>query len=157
MSSILAGLVDFAIAFVVLVLMFVGYSVAGYDVVPGWGVLCLPLFILLTVVAALAVGLWLSALNVQFRDVRYTLTFLTQFWMFATPVAYPLSIVPERWRAIYGLNPMVGVVEGFRWAMFGNGNGLDVTVFVSIGIVAVLLIGGILYFQRMEQAFSDVI
>ncbi|MFQ5730913.1 MAG: ABC transporter permease [Planctomycetaceae bacterium] len=157
LSSILAGLVDFAIAFTVLALMMIGYALAGYDLTPGWGLLCLPLFVVLAITAAFAVGLWLSALNVQFRDVRYTLAFLAQFWLFATPVAYPLSIVPERWRMIYGLNPMVGVVEGFRWALFGQEQGTHATVFVSVGIVAALLTGGLFYFQRMEQTFSDVI
>lgn len=157
LASVLAGLMDFVVAFVVLVLMIVGYRFSGYDIVPTIGLLYLPLFLLLALAAAFAIGLWLSMLNAQFRDVRYTIPFLTQFWLFATPIAYPLSIVPERWRLLYGLNPMVGIVEGFRWALFGHGTGLDPAVLVSAGIVAVFLVSGILYFQRMEQTFSDVI
>src|SRR5947207_378757 len=117
-SAVLGGLLDFAIAFVILLLM-----MAYYGVRPTWAIVTLPAFLLLAMLTALGVGLWLSALNVKYRDVRYTITFLTQFWMFATPVAYPASIVPARWRVFYGLNPMAGVVEGFRWAMLGKSEG----------------------------------
>jgi lipopolysaccharide transport system permease protein len=106
---------------------------------------------------ALAVGLWLSALNVQYRDVRYTITFITQFWLFATPVAYSSSLVPERWRALYGLNPMAGVVEGFRWALLGKTEGPGAMLAVSTGVVVLLLIGGLYYFRRMEQTFADIV
>src|SRR6185369_11315502 len=103
-----------------------------YGIVPGWAILALPGFILLAVLTALAVGLWLSALNVQYRDVRYTMNFLVLFWLFATPVAYPSSIVPESWRALYGLNPMAGVVEGFRWALLGKSSPPSAMLFVSV-------------------------
>jgi lipopolysaccharide transport system permease protein len=111
----------------------------------------------LALVTALAVGLWLSALNVQYRDVRYTIPFLTQFWLFITPIAYPVSLVPEQWRILYSLNPMVGVVEGFRWALFGQGKSLDATILLSVVIALVLLIGGIFYFRQMEKTFADVV
>jgi lipopolysaccharide transport system permease protein len=101
--------------------------------------------------------LWLSALNVQYRDVRYTIAFITQFWLFATPVAYSSSLVPERWRALYGLNPMAGVVEGFRWALLGKTEGPGAMLYVSVGVVILLLVGGLYYFRRMEQTFADVV
>lgn len=151
-SAVLGGLVDFAIAFVVLLLM-----MAYYGIVPRMAVLTLPLFILLTVLTALGVGLWLSALNVQYRDVRYTLSFLTQLWMFATPVAYPSSIVPEKWRALYGLNPMAGVVEGFRWALLGKKEAPGPLLAVSVATVVLILIGGLFYFRRMEETFADIV
>lgn len=151
-SPVLAGLVDFSIAFVVLVgLMFY------YGIVPTAAVLTLPLLLLLAIATALAVGLWLSALNVQYRDVRYTIPFLTQFWLFATPIAYSSSLVPERWRVLYGLNPMVGVVEGFRWALLGKSGGVGPLMIVSTLIVGVLLVGGLVYFRRMERTFADVV
>jgi lipopolysaccharide transport system permease protein len=152
LSSVLSGLVDFAIAFVLLVVM-----MAWYGVAPGWGIVALPLFILLALGAALGVGLWLSALNVQYRDFRYTLPFLTQFWFFATPVVYPSSLVPERWRLLYGLNPMAGVVEGFRWALLGKAEPPGPMVWVSAASTAVLLVGGLFYFRRMERSFADVV
>ena len=152
MSAVLAGLVDFAIAFVVLLgMMFY------YRIVPTAAVVTLPLFLLLAVATALAVGLWLSALNVQYRDVRYTIPFLTQFWLFATPIAYSSSLVPEQWRALYGLNPMAGVVEGFRWALLGKAGGTGSLVIVSALVVGVLLVGGLVYFRRMEKTFADVV
>ena len=127
-----------------------------YGIVPTFAIAVLPLFLLLAVATALSVGLWLSALNVQFRDVRYTIPFLTQFWMFATPVAYPSSLVPERWRAWYGLNPMAGVVEGFRWALLGKSGSPGPLLLVSGLVVVLLLIGGLAYFRRMESTFADV-
>jgi lipopolysaccharide transport system permease protein len=150
-ASVLAGLVDFAISFVVLLGL-----MAFYGIRPTSAVAVLPLFILFAVASALAVGLWLSALNVQFRDVRYTIPFLTQFWMFATPVAYPSSLVPEKWRALFGLNPMAGVVEGFRWALLGKSTSPGLLLWVSIAAVVALLIGGLMYFRRMESTFADV-
>jgi lipopolysaccharide transport system permease protein len=151
-SAVCGGLIDFAIAFVVLLaLMFF------YGIVPGLAILTLPLFILLAVATALGVGLWLSALNVQYRDVRYTITFLTQFWLFATPVAYPSSIVPERWRALFGLNPMAGVVEGFRWALLGKAERPGAILAVSVCVVILILVGGLFYFRRMEKSFADVV
>lgn len=151
-SAVLGGLVDFAIAFAILVGMLLFYGI-----VPGWQIVTLPAFILLAVLTALAVGLWLSALNVQYRDVRYTINFLTQFWLFATPVAYPSSIVPERWRPLYGLNPMAGVVEGFRWALLNKAEPPGAMLWLSIAVVTILLLGGLYYFRRLEQFFADVV
>jgi lipopolysaccharide transport system permease protein len=151
-SAVLGGLIDFAIAFVILLAM-----MAYYGIVPGIAIVTLPLFILLAVMTALGVGLWLSALNVQYRDVRYTIGFLTQFWLFATPVAYPSSLVPAKWRALYGLNPMAGVVEGFRWALLGKADPPGALLAVSIGVVILILIGGLYYFRRMEQTFADIV
>jgi lipopolysaccharide transport system permease protein len=150
-SSVLAGLVDFGISFVVLLVLMLYYRI-----VPTWAVALLPLFIVLALATALSVGLWLSALNVEFRDVRYTIPFLTQFWMFATPVAYPSSLVPARWRPLLGLNPMAGVVDGFRWALLGQTGAPGPLLWVSIGAVAALLFGGLMYFRRMESTFADV-
>lgn len=152
LSAVLGGLVDFAIAFLILLVM-----LPFYGVVPGWQIVALPLFILLAIMTAMAVGLWLSALNVQYRDVRYTINFLVQFWLFATPVAYPSSIIPARWRVLYGLNPMVGVVEGFRWSILGKPESPGAVVLVSSIVVVTLLVGGIFYFRRMEQQFADIV
>ena len=151
-AAVLSGLVDFAIAFVILIGMMLYFGI-----VPGWSIVVLPGFILLAVLTALAVGLWLSALNVQYRDVRYTMSFLIQFWLFATPVAYPSSLIPESWRAFYGLNPMAGVVEGFRWALLGKTAPPGAMLWVSVIVVAILLIGGLYYFRRMEQQFADIV
>jgi lipopolysaccharide transport system permease protein len=151
-SAVLAGLVDFAIAFVVLIgMMFF------FGIVPTFAILTLPFFILLAIATALAVGLWLSALNVQYRDVRYVIPFLSQFWLFATPIAYSSGLVPEPWRAWYGLNPMAGVVEGFRWALLGKTGGTASLLVVSVVIVGVLLFTGLAYFRRMEKTFADVV
>src|SRR5271165_2549368 len=152
LSAILAGLVDFAIAFVVLLGLF-----WKYGIVPSASLVFLPVFILLAVASALAIGLWLSALNVQYRDVRYTIPFLTQLWLFATPVVYPSSLVPAKWRALYGLNPMAGVVEGFRWALLGKAANPGPLVWVSAGMVVLLLLGGVIYFRRMESTFADIV
>ena len=151
-SAVLGGLVDFLIAFVVLLGM-----MAYYGIYPGSAIITLPFFVLLAVMTALGTGLWLSALNVQYRDVRYTITFLTQFWLFATPVAYPSSLVPERWRPLYGLNPMAGVVEGFRWALLGKTSSPGPLLAVSVAVVILILIGGLYYFRRMENSFADVV
>ncbi len=151
-AAVLAGLVDFAIAFVVLLGM-----MAYYGIVPTMAVVFLPLFLLLAVTTALAVGLWLSALNVQYRDVRYTIPFLTQFWLFITPIAYPSSLVPEGWRTLFGLNPMAGVVESFRWALLGTASAPGPMLAVSVGVVVALLVGGLYYFRRMEKTFADVV
>lgn len=149
-SAVLAGLVDFAIAFTVLI----GLQLY-YGIMPGIAVLTLPFLVLLAVATALGVSLWMSALNVQYRDVRYVVPFVVQFWLFATPIAYPSSLVPERWRTLYGLNPMAGVVEGFRWALLGSARAPGMLLVVSTGIVVVLLIGGLYYFRRAEQSFAD--
>src|SRR2546427_2196818 len=151
-SAVLGGLIDFAIAFVILLLM-----MAYYGIHPTWAVFTLPGFLLLAIATALGVGLWLSALNVKYRDVRYTITFLIQFWLVATPVAYPSSLIPIRWRALYGLNPMAGVVEGFRWALLGKSEGPGAMLAVSVTVVILLLIGGLYYFRRLEQQFADVV
>jgi lipopolysaccharide transport system permease protein len=149
-ASVLAGLVDFAIASFLL-----GTIMCYFRIVPGWAVLALPFFTLLTVAGALSVGLWLSALNVKYRDVRYTLPFMTQFLLFVTPVAYPSALVPEGWRLLYGLNPMAGVVEGFRWALLGDTPPGRVIV-ASVAATVVLLAGGLFYFRRVERGFADV-
>jgi lipopolysaccharide transport system permease protein len=151
-SVVLASLVDFVIAFVVLIGM-MGY----YHIIPTQAVWTLPLFVLLAVSLALGVGLWLSALNVRYRDVRYTLPFLTQVWLFATPIAYPSSLVPEKWRALYGLNPMAGVVEGFRWALLGTEKTPVALLTVSVVVTFVILLSGLYYFRRMERTFADMV
>ena len=151
-SAVLGGVVDFAIAFVLLLAM-----MFYYGIVPGRQILALPGLLLLAVLVALGVGLWLSALNVQYRDVRYTISFLVQFWLFATPVAYPSSIVPEKWRVVYALNPMVGVVDGFRWALLGKPESPGMPLLISVIVVFLLLSGGLYYFRRMEQQFADII
>ncbi len=151
-SAVLGGLVDFCLAFVLLIGMMVYYQIA-----PTQGILLLPFFILLALATALAVGLWLSALSVKYRDVRYTLPFLTQFWLFITPIAYPSSLVSEKWRILYGLNPMAGVVEGFRWALLGKSGSVGPMILASTLAVTVLLIGGLFYFKSMERTFADVV
>lgn len=175
LASVLSGLVDFAIAFIVLLGMMLVFGIA-----PTPAVLLLPLFLGLALITALGAGLWLSALNVEYRDVRYVVPFLVQFLMFATPVVYPASLLDQPWRTLYGLNPMVGVVEGFRWALLGAPR--EVAAFrlgeiahlpdaapllaldppsALIGISALaallLLVTGVFYFQRMERTFADVV
>jgi lipopolysaccharide transport system permease protein len=130
---------------------------AYYGIRPTAAIVVLPLFVVFAVATALSVGLWLSALNVEFRDVRYTIPFLTQLWMFATPVAYPASLVPAKWRVWLGLNPMAGVVEGFRWALLGKAGAPGPLMWMSVGAVVVLLFGGLMYFRRMESTFADVV
>lgn len=152
LAAIVAGLVDFALASVVLAGLMIWYGM-----VPGLPILALPIFLVLALGSALAMGLWLSALNVQFRDVRYAIPFLTQFWMFVTPVAYPASLVPERWRLLLGLNPMTGVVEGFRWALLGRGEPPGALLAVSMAVIAVFIVSSLYYFRRMERSFADVV
>jgi len=149
-SSVLSGLVDFLIAFAVLVLMVVAYGMH-----PGLRVLWLPFFLLLALSTALGVGLWLSALNALYRDVRYVISFVVQFWLLASPVAYPTSVVPERWRWLYGLNPMAGVIEGFRWSLTGHGQAPGGLLWASTAAVALLLVGGTMFFERMEGTIAD--
>jgi lipopolysaccharide transport system permease protein len=151
LSSVLGGVVDFGLAFLILLGM-----MAYYDVRPTAAVLWLPAFVLLALVTSLAVGLWLSALNVQFRDVRYVVPFLTQLWLFATPIAYSSSLLPQPWRTVYGVNPMVGVVEGFRWALLGTSPPAPM-IAVSAVIAVALLLSGLVYFRRMERTFADVV
>ena len=152
LSSTISGAVDFVLAFAVLLGM-----MAFYGVWPTWAVLWLPLLLLLALVTALGTGLWLSAMNVQFRDVRYAVPFLTQFWMFATPIVYPSSLLPEQWRTLYGLNPMAGVVEGFRWALLGTATAPGPMIVVSALVAVALLVGGLFYFRRMEKTFADIV
>ena len=151
-ASVLAGVADFAVAFVVLLGL-----IAYYHIVPTLTVLYLPLFALLALLSALAVGIWLAALSVEYRDVRYVVPFLTQFWMYSTPIAYASSLIPERWRVFYGLNPMTGVVEGFRWALLGSNVNNSSMIWVSAAVVILMFISGLFYFRRMEDGFADVI
>jgi len=151
-ATILASVVDFVLAFIVLLgMMFF------YGLVPTINVLWLPFFLLLALITSLGVSLWLSAMNVQFRDVQYTIPFLTQAWLFVTPIAYPSSLLPEPWRTLYGLNPMAGVVEGFRWALLGTDTAPGPMTLVSAVVALVLFISGAFYFRRMEQGFADVL
>ncbi len=151
-SAVAAGLVDFAISFVVLLCLMLYYGI-----MPTWTIVTIPLFVLLAVLTALAVSLWLSALNVQYRDVQYMIPFLIQAWMYASPVAYSAGLVPTGpWRIVYGLNPMAGVIQGFRWALLG-GNPPDELIAISVAMVLLLLISGLYYFRRMERTFADVV
>ena len=150
-ASVVAMGVDFACAFVVLLAM-----MAYYGVAPSMRVVTLPFFVLLASVTALGAGLWLSALNVQFRDVKYVMPFLLQVWMFATPIAYPSSLIHDPWRLLYALNPMVGVVDGVRWAMLGTTSAPDATLLVSAGVALVLMISGAYYFRQAERSFADI-
>jgi lipopolysaccharide transport system permease protein len=151
-AGVVAGTVDFAIGLVLLLGM-----QAYYGIYPHARLLLFPVFILFAMVTALAIGIWLSALNVKYRDVRYLIPFLTQSWMFATPVAYPSSIVPARWRPLMGLNPMAGVVEGFRSTLLGTSSGVGPLMLVSAVIVVFMLASGIVYFRSMERTFADLI
>lgn len=150
-GAVIAPLVDFAIGFVILI----GFMV-WYRITPGPSIVWLPALVLLALATAASVGVWLAALNVRYRDVRYVVPFVVQLWMFATPVAYPASLVPSQWRAVYGLNPMAGVIEGFRWALAG-GPAPGVITVVSAAVVVVLIAGGAVYFRRLEGTFADVI
>jgi lipopolysaccharide transport system permease protein len=151
-SAVLSGLVDFAIAFCMLIAL-----MAYYRIAPGRAAFLLPGFLLLAVLTALGFGLWLSALNAVYRDVRYVVPFLVQFWMFASPVAYSTSLVPERWRWIYSLNPMAGVIEGFRWALTPQGLAPGPLFGASAGGVVLLLVGGLFYYRAMEGTIADVV
>lgn len=152
-SNVLSGLVDFALAFVVLILM-----MFFFQTLPTINLIFLPFFLLLALVAALGVGLWFSAMNVQFRDVRYVIPFITQFWLFITPIAYPSSLIENATlRLIYSLNPMVGVVEGFRWALLGTDTAPGVSIIASTVVAVLLLVSGLFYFRRMEKSFADVV
>lgn len=151
-ASVLSGLIDFALAFVVLIAM-----MAFYGVAPTAHVVWLPAFLLLALVTALAAGFWLAALNVQYRDVRYVVPFLIQFWLFATPIAYPSNLLHGTSRVLYGLNPMVGVVEGFRWALIGTDTAPGFMACVSALAAIALFVGGAFYFRRMERTFADLV
>jgi homopolymeric O-antigen transport system permease protein len=152
LATVFAGVIDFGLAFIVLLgIMFY------YRMVPTTNIIWLPFFSLLALVTSIGVSLWLSALNVQFRDVRYTIPFLTQTWLFLTPIAYPSSSIPEPWQTLYGLNPMAGVVDGFRWALLGTDTAPGPMTIVSTLVALVLLVSGAFYFRRMEQSFADVL
>lgn len=151
-SSILSGLIDFSISFVVLLILMFFYKIPFT-----WAMLTVPLFLLLCIISSLSVGLWLSALNVRYRDIKYITPFLIQFWLYATPVAYSTSLIPEQWRFLYGLNPMAGVVEGFRWALLGQQISVGSFMGISIAAVILLFISSLFYFQRMELTFADVV
>jgi len=151
-ATVLSGVVDFGIAFVVLLVMMLYYGMT-----PSIRILWLPLFLLLALVTSLGVALWLSALSVEYRDVQHITPFIVQFWLFATPIAYSSSLLTEGWRTLYGLNPMVGVVEGFRWALLGTNNGPGPVIIVSALVALLLLIGGAFYFRRLERTFADLV
>ena len=151
-SCTLSALVDMAIALFVLILF-----MAGFRIMPTWNVVWLPAFVLLALVTSLGAGLWLSALSVRYRDVRYVLPFILQFWLFATPIAYASSLLSEPWRTVYGLNPMAGVVEGFRWALLGTNTAPGMMIGVSAVAAILLLLSGVFYFRRMEATFADII
>jgi lipopolysaccharide transport system permease protein len=151
-ASVASGLIDFALAFLVLLGMMLYYGIF-----PGVKVIVLPLLLLLTLVTSLGVSLWLSALNVHFRDVRHVIPFLTQLWLFATPIAYPSSLLSEPWRTVYSINPMVGVVEGFRWALLGTDTAPGPMIIVSSLAAVAILVSGVFYFRRLEKTFADVV
>ena len=152
LSSVFAALVDFWVSFIVLLgVMFY------YQYWPGWNILWLIPMILLALLTALAVGLWLSALNVQYRDVQHMVPFIIQVWMYASPIVYPIETIPEgTWRYLYSLNPMVGVIQGFRWVLLG-GAPPDLTALISIAVVIIILISGLFYFRKMEKTFADIV
>ena len=151
-ASVFSGMVDFVLAFIVLLGMMLYYGM-----LPTVNVVWLPAFCLLAFVTSLRVGLWLSAMNVRFRDIRYTVPFLTQFWMFATPIVYPSSLLSEPWRTLYGLNPMVGVIEGFRWGLLGTNTAPGSIIIISSLMAMAILVGGAFYFRRAEKSFADIV
>jgi lipopolysaccharide transport system permease protein len=151
-ATVMGGIVDFALAFGVLLGM-----IFAYGIVPTLNVLWLPLLVLLALITSLGVALWLSAMNVQFRDVGYLVPFLTQVWLYATPIAYPSSLLPQPWRTLYGINPMAGVAEGFRWALLGTDTAPGPIIIVSVLAALGLLLSGAFYFRRMEKTFADVV
>jgi len=160
MGSVLGGVVDFAIAFAVLIILMIYYHfkrIGGFQFNLTPAIWTLPLFLLLALITALGIGLWLSAINVIYRDAGYIIPTLTQFWLFLTPIAYPASMISPKWRLVYALNPMAGVVEGFRWALLGQGDAPGPMVAVSTMIALIILISGLFYFRRMERSFADEI
>jgi lipopolysaccharide transport system permease protein len=151
-AASLSAVVDFAASFVVLVVM-----ASAFGILPTWRFVAIPGLMVLALVSALAVGFWLSALNVRYRDVGHALPFLIQIWLFASPVAYPASLVPEQWRPLYNMNPTVGIIEGFRWSLFGGARPAGDTILIGGLVILFLLVGGVVYFRRMERTFADVI
>jgi lipopolysaccharide transport system permease protein len=151
LSSVLSGLVDFGVSFLMFVVLMIYYRIH-----PTMAILWFPAFLLLAILLALGVGLWLSAMNAIYRDVRYVLPFLVQFWLFASPVVYPSSRVPGKWRLLYGLNPIAGVIEGFRWSLTGHGNPPTRLLLISSAMVVIVLLSGVAYFQKMETTMADV-
>jgi lipopolysaccharide transport system permease protein len=152
LSASMSGLIDFSISFVVLLGLMLYYGI-----LPTWAILWLPLLVILVLVTALSVGLWLSAFNVQYRDVQHIIPFIIQAWMYVSPVVYSIELIPAgSWRIIYGLNPLTGVIQSFRWALLGA-NPPDELMVVSIGVVTILLVTGLYYFRRMEKIFADVV
>lgn len=152
LANVISPLVDFCIAFLVLLVV-----MAFYGIMPSWKMLVIPPLMVVAVFLALSIGLWLAPINVRFRDIKHTLPFIIQIWMYASPIVYPLSIVPQEWQALYALNPMVGVIEGFRWAVFDRGEPNFTALAMSGLVIAVLLAGGLIFFRRMERTFADVI
>src|SRR5207249_3561621 len=151
-SATLSGIIDFGISFAFLLAMMIWF---GF--VPTWNALALPFFLLLTILTTLSVSFWLSVINVRYRDVGQAIPFLIQFWLFASPVAYPVSVVPDKWRALYSLNPMAGVIEGFRWALLGRQMPDIQLIIISTAVVLLLLAGGLIFFKRMESTFADIV
>lgn len=152
LANVVSPLVDFCIAFVVLLVV-----MAFYGIAPSWKMLVIPPLMMVAALLALSIGLWLAPINVRFRDIKHTLPFMIQIWMYASPIVYPLSMVPEQYRVLYSLNPMVGVIEGFRWAVFDKGEPNFMALGMSAIIIVVLLAGGLIFFRRMERTFADVI
>jgi lipopolysaccharide transport system permease protein len=152
LAGVTAPLLDFCIAFVVLLGVMVWYGV-----MPSWRLLAVPPLLIIAMLLALAIGLWLGPINVRFRDVNHTLPFMLQIWMYATPIVYPISVIPAEWRPLFSINPMVGVIEGFRWAVFSNDSPNVIAIGISLAVISLLLIGGLMFFRRMEHSFADLI
>src|SRR5262245_50632311 len=152
LANVVSPLVDFCIAFVVLLIV-----MAFYGIAPNVKMLVIPFLMIVAALLALSIELWLAPINVRFRDIKHTLPFMIQIWMYASPIVYPLSMVPEQWRVLYSLNPMVGVIEGFRWAVFGQGEPNFMALGMSAVIIVILMAGGLIFFRRMERTFADVI
>lgn len=151
-AGVTSPLVDFLFGMLILVGVMFWYGIA-----PAWTILLLPFWLFITLTLALAIGLWLGPVNVRYRDVMHTLPFVTQVWMFATPIVYPLSMIPPKWQALYSINPMVGIIEGFRWSLLGTGQPHMLSIGISLSVITIALIGGSVYFRRAERSFADVI
>lgn len=151
-AGVSSPLVDFMFGMIILVAVMLWHGLT-----PGWTILLLPFWLAITLLLALAISFWLGPINVRYRDVMHTLPFVTQVWMFATPIVYPLSMIPQKWQALYSLNPMVGIVEGFRWSLLGVGQPNMLAIAISFAVISLVLIGGAVYFRKMERSFADVI